>query len=208
MSLGARCEMELPKEFIEKVYKVISTAKADGKIRRGANEATKSLERSEAKLVVYASDVSPAEITMHFEPLGKEKGIPVVTVPAKSELGAASGLPVGTAAIAVVNSGDRKSFEDLLKSLKLSSKPIKKSTEKSNEEKKSPTETPKEEKKLSEEPKEKVGETEKVEDEDSKPEEPKEEPSKVEEKAEPKKEPEEEEKSVDEKANPKEEPTN
>jgi large subunit ribosomal protein L7Ae len=101
-------QVEVPKELIEKIYKLIESVKIDGKIRKGTNEATKSLEKGEAKLVVSAGDVSPKEIVMHMPVIAKEKSIPFVEVPSKSELGAAAGLPVGTSAIAIVNEGDAK----------------------------------------------------------------------------------------------------
>ena len=78
--------VEVPKEMIEKIYKLIESVKIDGKIRKGTNEATKSLEKGEAKLVVYAGDVSPKEIIMHIPTVAKEKGIRTVEVPSKSEL--------------------------------------------------------------------------------------------------------------------------
>lgn len=199
--------MELPKELVEKIYKLISSAKADGKIRRGANEATKSLERGEAKLVAYASDVSPNEIVMHFAPLGKEKGIPVAAVPAKAELGAAAGLPVGTAAIAVANPGENKKLlADIAKMLetlaggKAAPKEEKKETPKPEEKP-----APKEEKK--EEPKAEPKKEEKAEEkpEAAKPEaEPKESEAEVAEKAKPEEEPKAEPEA--EKAKPEEEP--
>ncbi len=92
----------------EKVYEIIEVARATGKIKKGGNEVTKSLERGEAKLVAVAKDISPPEITMHIPLLAKEKGIKCVEVASKEELGAAAGLSVGTAAVAVVKEGDAK----------------------------------------------------------------------------------------------------
>jgi large subunit ribosomal protein L7Ae len=110
--------MELTKEIIERIYSLIEKSKTDGKIRKGVNEVTKSLERGEAKLSVSAEDISPAEITAHLPTLAKEKGIVHVTVPSKTELGAAAGLPVATASVAVV-SGDSKLIDALLKDIKI-----------------------------------------------------------------------------------------
>ena len=110
--------MELTKEIIERIYSLIEKSKTDGKIRKGVNEVTKSLERGEAKLSVSAEDISPAEITSHLPTIAKEKGIVHVTVPSKTELGAAAGLPVATASVAVV-SGDSKLIDALLKDIKI-----------------------------------------------------------------------------------------
>ena len=64
---------EATKETVEKVYEAIELAKATGKLSKGANEATKALERGTAKLVAFASDVQPPEIVMHIPILAKEK---------------------------------------------------------------------------------------------------------------------------------------
>jgi large subunit ribosomal protein L7Ae len=92
----------------EKAYEAIELANKSGKIRKGTNEVTKAIEKGQAKLVVIAQDVSPKEVVMHIPMLCKEKNIPCVEVPSKEELGAASGMPVGTAAVAIVEAGEAK----------------------------------------------------------------------------------------------------
>ncbi|MFT4308978.1 MAG: ribosomal L7Ae/L30e/S12e/Gadd45 family protein [Candidatus Woesearchaeota archaeon] len=92
----------------EQALEIVELARKTGKIKKGTNEATKALERSTALLVVYASDASPKEIIMHLPILAKEKGIACVEVPTKAELGAAAGLEVATAAIAVLDAGEAK----------------------------------------------------------------------------------------------------
>lgn len=105
---------EVPKETIEKVYEAIELAKTTGKIKKGTNEVTKSIERGTAKLVAIASDVSPPEIVMHIPLLCQEKNIPCVKVTAREELGAAAGLNVPTVSVAIINEGEAK---DLLKEI-------------------------------------------------------------------------------------------
>ena len=92
----------------EKAYEAIEIAKNTGKLKKGANEVTKVLEKGLAKLVVIAKDISPPEIIMHIPLLAKEKNIPCVEVPSKEELGAAAGLSVGTAAVAITQEGEAK----------------------------------------------------------------------------------------------------
>ena len=100
-----------------KILEAVEIARTSGKIRKGANEATKALEKGQAKLVVYALDVTPKEIIMHLPLLAKEKNIPCFGVSKKDDLGAAAGLPVPTAAVAVVKEGEAKSaIESLPKS--------------------------------------------------------------------------------------------
>jgi len=99
---------EAPKELIDKVYEAIEVAKATGKLRKGTNEATKALEKGQAKLVAIAKDVNPPEITMHIPLIAEEKGIPCVQVPSKEELGAAAGIDVPTGCVAIVQEGEAK----------------------------------------------------------------------------------------------------
>ena len=97
---------EIPKELADQILKLVEDARSGGKIRKGTNEATKSVERAEAKLVIIAADVNPAEIIQHIPMLCDEKKIPYAFVPTKADLGAAAGLPVGTSAIAIVSAGE------------------------------------------------------------------------------------------------------
>lgn len=96
---------EVPKDLADKVYEAVEVARDTGKLRRGTNEVTKAIERKQAALVVIAEDVEPAEIVAHLPPLCDEKGITYVYVPSKLELGAATGLDVGSAAIAIADPG-------------------------------------------------------------------------------------------------------
>ncbi len=107
-------KIEASKEMAEKVYEAVEVARATGKIKKGTNEVTKSVEKGQAKLVAIAKDVTPPEITMHIPLLCDEKGITCIEVPTKEELGAAAGIEVGTAAIAIIQEGEAK---ELLKEL-------------------------------------------------------------------------------------------
>lgn len=99
---------ELSKEQSEDVLRVLEVIKQSGKLKKGANEVTKAVERNQAKLVVLASDVSPAEIVMHLPILCEEKSIVCVVAGTKDELGAAAGLTVGTVAVTVTDEGAAK----------------------------------------------------------------------------------------------------
>lgn len=111
-----KLNVELPQEKVKRLYEVVELSKKTGKIKKGVNETTKTVERGVAKLVVAASDVNPQEIIMHLPILCEEKNIPFFLVPSKEELGAAAGLSVSTAAIAIVQEGEaREAIKDLLK---------------------------------------------------------------------------------------------
>ena len=92
-------------EEVKELYGLIEKIAEEGKIVRGINEVTKHLERGNAKVVVAAQDVDPKEITMHLPILCKEKGVPYLEVPSKSELGKAAKLAVNCSSIAILDFG-------------------------------------------------------------------------------------------------------
>lgn len=87
-------------------YSIVEKARKTGKVDKGINEATKDAELGVAKLVVYATDVSPKEITSHIPIICKEKGIPCVEVDSKKKLGIAVGIKVNASAVAIVDAGE------------------------------------------------------------------------------------------------------
>lgn len=88
------------------VYEVVEKARKTGKIEKGINEVTKAIERGTAKLVVYASDVQPKEITQHIPILCKEKKISCEEVDSREKLGIAAGIKVSCSSIAVIQEGE------------------------------------------------------------------------------------------------------
>ena len=103
--MGLFDEYEVPKELTEDAYDALELARDTGKIKRGSNEVTKTVERGQAKLVYLAKDVQPEEVIAHLPILCKEKGTPFIFVPSKEELGVSAGLEVPTASVAVVKPG-------------------------------------------------------------------------------------------------------
>ena len=101
-------KFQVPQAIVDKTVQTLEMVRKDGKIKIGTNETTKAIEGSVAQLVVIAQDVEPAEIVMHLPILCREKKIPYTYVPSKKDLGAAVGIEVGTAAIAVVKEGAAK----------------------------------------------------------------------------------------------------
>lgn len=87
-------------------YEIVEKARKTGKIDKGTNEVTKAVELGSAKLVVYAADVNPKEIVSHLPALCKEKGVKCVEVDSREKLGVSAGIPVSTAAVAVIDGGD------------------------------------------------------------------------------------------------------
>jgi large subunit ribosomal protein L7Ae len=109
---------QTPKEVQDLAYDIVEKARDGGKLSKGANEATKQVERGQAKIVVLAEDVTPEEILAHMPLLCEEKNIPYAYVPSKQELGVSAGLHVGTSAVAILNAGkDKSSIETLVKKI-------------------------------------------------------------------------------------------
>lgn len=107
-----------PDEVKRKILEALSVVKDTGKIRKGVNEVTKSIEKKGAALVIVAEDVQPEEIVMHIPILCEEKGIPCAFVSTKKELGSAAGLIVPTSSIAIENAGGAKeAVADIIKRL-------------------------------------------------------------------------------------------
>ena len=152
-------KFETPKEIQSKALEAITVACDTGKIRKGANETTKAIEGGTAALVVIAEDVDPEEVVMHIPMICGEKGIPYCYVPTKKELGAAAGLSVPSAAIAIEKAGNAaeivKSIADKLgKAPKHEAKPAEKAPAEKHEEKKHEhAEKPKEKKNKAAKPK-------------------------------------------------------
>ena len=88
------------------VYNLIERARRTGKIEKGTNEVTKSIERGTARFVAYAKDVEPREIVQHLAILCKEKKIPCEEVDSKQKLGMAADLPVPASSIAIIEPGE------------------------------------------------------------------------------------------------------
>ncbi|MEM0154684.1 MAG: 50S ribosomal protein L7Ae [Methanothrix sp.] len=98
-------KFEVSKDVASKTYEAMQMAKQSGKLRKGINEVTKSVERGSATFVVLAEDIEPEEIAMHIPQLCEQKKIPFSYVPSKLELGKSIGLTVQCAAIAVESQG-------------------------------------------------------------------------------------------------------
>ncbi|KAK8189106.1 putative snRNP and snoRNP protein [Phyllosticta capitalensis] len=61
-------------------------------LKKGANEATKTLNRGVAEVIVLAADTSPLAILLHLPLLCEDKNVPYVYVPSKMALGRACGV--------------------------------------------------------------------------------------------------------------------
>ena len=98
-------EFNVSDEVLKKVRELLEYANKHGRVRRGANETIKAIERNQAKLVIIAGDVDPEAIVIPVITLAREKGVPYLFVPSKAELGRYAGIKRPASAVAVVNPG-------------------------------------------------------------------------------------------------------
>ncbi|HDM91886.1 MAG TPA: 50S ribosomal protein L7ae [Candidatus Korarchaeota archaeon] len=108
-------KFEVPEDLVPKLYELVELARTTGgRVRKGVNETTKSVERGEAVFVIVAEDVDPPEIVAHLPLLCEEKNVPYAYVPSKNELGKAAGIEVASSSVAIIDPGQAKSLMDAL----------------------------------------------------------------------------------------------
>ncbi|EKU22664.1 hypothetical protein NSK_001688 [Nannochloropsis salina CCMP1776] len=86
-------------------------------LKKGANEATKALNRGIAELIIMAADAEPLEILLHLPLLCEDKNVPYVFVPAKIALGRACGVTRPVISCAIL-SNEASQLKDQINSLK------------------------------------------------------------------------------------------
>jgi U4/U6 small nuclear ribonucleoprotein SNU13 len=75
-----------------KIMNLVQQAHNYKQIRKGANEATKTLNRNQSELIIMAADAEPIEILLHLPLLCEDKNVPYVFVRSKHALGRACGV--------------------------------------------------------------------------------------------------------------------
>ena len=98
------------KSIQKEIFNAITKAAQLKKIKKGANEATKTLNRGISDLIVIAADVKPLEIVLHLPLLCEDKNVPYVFVESQRLLGRACGVsrPVIAASILTNTSDELK----------------------------------------------------------------------------------------------------
>lgn len=75
-----------------KILDLVQQAFNYKQLKRGANEATKALNRGLAEFIILAADAEPLEILLHIPLLCEDKNVPYVFVRSKAALGRACGV--------------------------------------------------------------------------------------------------------------------
>jgi large subunit ribosomal protein L7Ae len=98
-------KFDIPVELADKALESVELARDTGKLKKGTNEVTKAIERGIVKLAVIAEDIQPEEIIAHIPILCEEKNAPYIFVKQQKELGAACGIGVNCATVAIIDAG-------------------------------------------------------------------------------------------------------
>jgi len=77
-------------------------------LKKGANEATKTLNRGISEFIVMAADTEPIEILLHLPLLCEDKAVPYIFVSSKVALGRACGVsrPIIAASVTMNEGSD------------------------------------------------------------------------------------------------------
>lgn len=87
-------------------------------LKKGANEATKTLNRGICEFIVMTADVEPIEIVLHLPLLCEDKNVPYVFVPSKIALGRACGVSRPVVACSVTTNENRE-LQSQIQTIKL-----------------------------------------------------------------------------------------
>ncbi|KAJ2458858.1 RNA binding protein snu13 [Coemansia sp. RSA 1694] len=97
--------------LVNRIQDLVQQAAHYKQLKKGANEATKTLNRGISEFIVMAADCEPIEILLHLPLLCEDKNVPYVFVPSKAALGRACGVtrPVVAASVTTNEGSDLKS---------------------------------------------------------------------------------------------------
>ncbi|KAF2582488.1 hypothetical protein F2Q68_00000693 [Brassica cretica] len=100
------------------ILDLIQQAAYHQQLKKGANEATKALNRGIAEIVVMATDVDPLDILLHLPLLAEDKNVPYVFVRSKQALGRACGVSRSVIACSVISNDEGGLLEKQIEHLK------------------------------------------------------------------------------------------
>lgn len=81
-----------PLELGNRLLDLVQQAASYKQLKKGANEATKTLNRGTAEVLILAADAEPLEIVLHLPLVCEDKNVPYVFVGSKTSLGRACGV--------------------------------------------------------------------------------------------------------------------
>ncbi|KAJ8079096.1 RNA binding protein snu13 [Marasmius tenuissimus] len=87
-------------------------------LKKGANEATKTLNRGVAEFIILTADTEPLEILLHLPLLCEEKNVPYIFLPSKAALGRACNVTRPVIA-ASVTTGESRELQSQIQTVKI-----------------------------------------------------------------------------------------
>ncbi|CAG8636382.1 24920_t:CDS:2 [Cetraspora pellucida] len=90
-------------ELTNQILDLVQQAMHYKQLKKGANEATKTLNRGMSEFIVMTADAQPIEILLHLPLLCEDKNVPYVFVPSKTALGRACGVSRAVIAASITN---------------------------------------------------------------------------------------------------------
>ncbi|KAK4689644.1 U4/U6 small nuclear ribonucleoprotein SNU13, partial [Tremellales sp. Uapishka_1] len=101
-------------QLTNQILDLIQQASHYKQLKKGANEATKTLNRGIAEFIVLTADVEPIEIVLHLPLLCEDKNVPYVFLPSKTALGRACGVARPVIAASVTTNEARELNSQIL----------------------------------------------------------------------------------------------
>jgi U4/U6 small nuclear ribonucleoprotein SNU13 len=93
-----------PDALTTSILDLIQQANHYKQLKRGANEATKTLNRGQSDLIIMAADAEPLAILLHLPLLCEDKNVSYIFVPSKAALGRACGVSRNVIAASILRS--------------------------------------------------------------------------------------------------------
>ena len=76
----------------QEILAIVQQASHYRQLKKGANEATKTLNRGISEIIILAADTQPLAIVKHLPLLCEDKNVSYIYVPSKTALGRACGV--------------------------------------------------------------------------------------------------------------------
>ncbi|KAI0455027.1 ribonucleoprotein-associated protein [Xylaria acuta] len=101
----------------QEILDLVQQASHYRQIKKGCNEATKSLSRGVSEIVILAGDCTPLAILLHLPQLCEDKNVPYVYVPSKVALGRACNVSRSVIAVSITTN-EASELQNQIRSLK------------------------------------------------------------------------------------------
>jgi len=101
----------------DRILDLVERASQFKQLKKGANEATKTLNRGIAEIIILTADTEPLEILLHLPLLCEEKNVQYVFVASKAALGRACGVSRPVIA-ASVTTNENKELSSQIQTIK------------------------------------------------------------------------------------------